>query len=85
MKSVVVGFGGALPQKCIKNDELPASLNTSDEWISQRTGIKQRYVIDEGETTSTLATKAAKDALAWLERLPVIILFQQPLAWFRKI
>ena len=63
MKSVIIGFGGALPQKCIKNDELPASLNTSDEWISQRTGIKQRYVIGEGESTSTLSTKAAKDAL----------------------
>ncbi|MCR4623627.1 MAG: ketoacyl-ACP synthase III [Alphaproteobacteria bacterium] len=70
MKSVVVGFGGALPQKCIKNDELPASLNTSDEWISQRTGIKQRYVIDEGETTSTLATKAAKDALDFAKVSP---------------
>lgn len=63
MKSVVVGFGGALPQRCIKNDELPASLNTSDEWISQRTGIKQRYVIGEGESTSSLATEAAKEAL----------------------
>lgn len=70
MRSVVVGFGGALPQKCIKNDELPASLNTSDEWISQRTGIKQRYVIGEGESTSTLATKAAKDALDFAKISP---------------
>ena len=70
MKSVVVGFGGALPKKCIKNDELPASLNTSDEWISQRTGIKQRYVISEGESTSTLATKAAEDALNFAKISP---------------
>ena len=63
MKSVIVGFGGALPQRCIKNDELPSSLNTSDEWISQRTGIKQRYVIGEGESTATLATEAAKESL----------------------
>ncbi len=70
MKSVVIGFGGALPQKCIKNDELPASLNTSDEWISQRTGIKQRYVISEGESTSTLATKAAKEALGFAKISP---------------
>lgn len=70
MKSVVVGFGGAFPQKCIRNDELPASLNTSDEWISQRTGIKQRYVIGEGESTSTLATKAAKDALDFAKVSP---------------
>ena len=65
MKSVFVGFGGALPQRCIKNDELSKSLDTSDEWISQRTGIKQRYVIGEGESTSTLATAAARDALAY--------------------
>ncbi len=70
MRSVVVGFGGALPQKCIKNDELPESLNTSDEWISQRTGIKQRYVISEGESTSTLATEAAKDALRFARISP---------------
>lgn len=70
MKSVVVGFGGALPQKCIKNDELPASLDTSDEWISQRTGIKQRYVIGEGESTSTLATKAARNALDFAKVSP---------------
>ena len=70
MRSVVVGFGGALPKKCIRNDELPASLNTSDEWISQRTGIKQRYVIGEGESTSTLATKAAKDALDFAKISP---------------
>lgn len=63
MKSVIVGFGGALPQRCVKNDELPSSLNTSDEWISQRTGIKQRYVIGEGESTATLATEAAKESL----------------------
>lgn len=63
MKSVIVGFGGALPTKCIKNDDLPETLDTSDEWISRRTGIKQRFVISDGENTSTLATKAAQDAL----------------------
>ena len=65
MKSVIVGFGGALPTKCIKNDDLPATLDTSDEWISRRTGIKQRFVISDGENTSTLATKAAQDALGF--------------------
>ncbi len=70
MKSVVVGFGGALPQRYVKNDELPASLNTSDEWISQRTGIKQRYVIGEGESTSSLATAAAKNALSFSKISP---------------
>lgn len=70
MKSVIVGFGGALPQRCIKNDELPVSLNTSDEWISQRTGIKQRYVIGEGESTATLATEAAKESLDYAKISP---------------
>lgn len=70
MKSVVVGFGGALPSKCIKNGDLPSSLDTSDEWISQRTGIKQRYVIAEGESTATLASKAAKDALDFAKISP---------------
>ena len=70
MKSVIVGVGGALPRKCIKNDELPESLYTSDEWISQRTGIKQRYVIGEGESTSTLATEAAKQALEYAKISP---------------
>lgn len=63
MRSVVIGFGGALPKKCVRNDELPASLNTSDEWISQRTGIRERYIIGSGESTSGLATKAAQEAL----------------------
>lgn len=70
MKSVVVGFGGALPKRCIKNDELPESLDTSDEWISQRTGIKQRYVIGEGESTASLATQAARKALECAGILP---------------
>ena len=37
MKSVIVGFGGALPKRCVSNFDLPADLDTSDEWISQRT------------------------------------------------
>lgn len=70
MKSVFVGFGGALPQRCIKNDELSGSLDTSDEWISQRTGIKQRYVVGSSESTSTLATQAAKEALSYAKVSP---------------
>ncbi|MDR1982366.1 MAG: ketoacyl-ACP synthase III [Holosporaceae bacterium] len=63
MNSVPIGLGISLPQKCIKNNELPKELNTSDEWIVQRTGISQRYIASEGETTASLATQAALKAL----------------------
>ncbi|MDR1375235.1 MAG: ketoacyl-ACP synthase III [Holosporaceae bacterium] len=61
--AIIVGIGAALPSKCVKNSELPRELNTSDEWIFQRTGIKQRYLATEMETTASLATEAAKNAL----------------------
>ena len=64
MNSVMIGFGAALPKKCILNTELSPDLNTSDEWITRRTGIKQRYIAAEkSETTSSLAVAAAKSAL----------------------
>lgn len=62
MNSVLVGIGAALPKKCVLNSDLPAELNTSDEWIIQRTGIKQRYIAEQ-ETTSSLATEAARNAI----------------------
>lgn len=62
MNSVIIGFGAALPRKCIFNDELPSELNTSDEWITRRTGIKRRYVA-ESETTASLAAEAGMKAL----------------------
>ena len=64
IKSRMIGAGKALPAKLVKNADLPAHLETSDDWIQERTGIKQRYVAGEGEYTSTLAIAAAKDALA---------------------
>jgi 3-oxoacyl-[acyl-carrier-protein] synthase III len=63
LRSCVRGVGAALPARIVTNDELARSLDTSDAWIQQRTGIKQRYVAGEGETTSTLATRAAEGAL----------------------
>lgn len=64
MNSVMIGFGAALPKKCVLNTELSPDLNTSDEWITRRTGIKQRYIAaEESETTSSLAVAAAKSAL----------------------
>ena len=63
LRSCVRGVGAALPARIVTNDELARTVDTSDEWIQQRTGIKQRYVAGEGETTSTLATRAAEAAL----------------------
>jgi len=63
LRSCVRGVGAALPARIVTNSELTQTLDTSDEWIQQRTGIKQRYVAGEGETTSTLATRAADGAL----------------------
>ncbi len=63
LRSCVRGVGAALPARLVPNGELAHAVDTSDEWIQQRTGIKQRYVAGEGETTSTLATKAADAAL----------------------
>jgi 3-oxoacyl-[acyl-carrier-protein] synthase-3 len=58
-----VGFGSYLPAHRLTNDELARRIDTSDEWITQRTGIRARHVAAEGETTSVIATRAAKAAL----------------------
>ena len=63
-RSVVVGTGSALPQRCVSNSELAAQVDTTDEWIVERTGIRQRYIAGEGETTASLATAAARAACA---------------------
>lgn len=63
-RSVVLGVGASLPAKCVTNAELEGKVDTSDEWIVQRTGIRQRYVAGAGETTSSLGVAAARDALA---------------------
>ena len=61
--SVVLGVGSALPRREVTNDELAQTVDTSDQWIVERTGIRSRYVAGEGETTASLATDAAKRAL----------------------
>ena len=63
IRSVITGTGSALPERCVTNAELAERIDTSDEWIVERTGIRQRYLANEGETTSTLATGAARAAL----------------------
>ncbi|MEO9899751.1 beta-ketoacyl-ACP synthase III [Nisaea sp.] len=62
-KSLLVGCGSYLPQRIVTNDELSKTVDTSDEWITKRTGIKQRHIAAEGEVTSDLAVNAARDAL----------------------
>ena len=64
IRSVIKGSGSALPTRLVTNDELAQRVDTSDEWIRERTGICQRYIAGEGETTGTLATAAARAALA---------------------
>jgi 3-oxoacyl-[acyl-carrier-protein] synthase-3 len=63
LRSVVRGVGACLPERVVSNDELATRVDTSDEWIVQRSGIKQRYIAGDHETTSTLGTKAALRAL----------------------
>jgi 3-oxoacyl-[acyl-carrier-protein] synthase-3 len=62
-RSVVLGVGSALPQRRISNEELAKTVETTDAWIVERTGIRSRYVAGEGETTASLATDAARRAL----------------------
>lgn len=62
-RSVVLGTGSALPARAVSNEELTRTVDTSDAWIRERTGIAMRHMAGEGETTSTLATEAAQKAL----------------------
>lgn len=62
-RSLIVGTGSYLPERIVTNAELAAKVDTSDEWIIERTGIHQRHVAADGECTSDLATKAALRAL----------------------
>ena len=63
-RSVLIGTGSALPARAVSNAELAGQIETSDEWIVERTGIRNRYIAGEGETTGTLATAAARAALS---------------------
>jgi len=63
MHSKIIGTGGYLPAKILSNKDLESIVDTSDEWIVERTGIKQRHICEKNETTSSMATKAALDAI----------------------
>ncbi|MAH83479.1 MAG: 3-oxoacyl-ACP synthase [Rhodospirillaceae bacterium TMED8] len=62
-RSIVIGCGSYLPRRVVTNNELAKSLDTDDDWIVSRTGIRQRHIADEGELTSDLALMAAQRAL----------------------
>ena len=64
IRSQVKGVGSALPKRVLTNAELAEKVETSDEWIVQRTGIRQRHIADETETTASLGEAAARAALA---------------------
>ena len=63
-RAIIAGTGSALPARRVSNAELAETVDTSDEWIVERTGIRFRHIAGEGETTATLATEAARRALA---------------------
>ncbi|WP_297322176.1 beta-ketoacyl-ACP synthase III [uncultured Bartonella sp.] len=63
IRSAICGIGSALPKRKMLNSELEGIVETSDAWIVQRTGIRQRYIADKDETTVSLGTAAAKAAL----------------------
>ena len=62
-RSTIAGCGAYLPARIVTNDELAKRIETSDEWIAQRTGIRQRHIAADGELTSDLAIAASRQAL----------------------
>ncbi|MBO7244815.1 MAG: ketoacyl-ACP synthase III [Alphaproteobacteria bacterium] len=63
MRSIITGVGGYLPEKILTNFDLEKMVETSDEWIRERTGIQSRHIAADDQTTSSLAILAAKDAI----------------------
>ncbi len=60
----ITGTGGYLPERVVTNQELADMVDTSDEWIRERSGIKRRHIAAEGEKTSDMAVAAARKAIA---------------------
>ena len=63
-RSQIIGWGSYLPKQVLTNHELASRIDTTDDWITSRTGIRQRHIAAEGEYTSDLAVEAARAALA---------------------
>ena len=70
IRTVVRGVGSALPRRIMKNTDFEGIVETSDEWIIQRTGIRQRHIADDSETTASLGEAAARAALASAGMMP---------------
>ncbi len=70
VRSAVTGVGGYLPDRLVSNEELSTRVDTTDEWIRERTGIRQRYQAADDQPVSDLATEAARRALAAAGRTP---------------
>ena len=68
--AVIAGTGSSVPAKILTNEDFTKIVDTSDEWITTRTGIKARHIASGDETTATLSTEAAKTALADAELAP---------------
>ncbi len=66
----VIGWGMAVPEQVMTNDDIAAFVETNDDWIFTRTGIRQRYIAHEAESTATLAYNAARQALEVADILP---------------
>src|SRR5271165_6206110 len=62
--AILAGFGSQLPEKRLTNEDLARMVETNDEWIVQRTGIRERRIAGIDESTATLATDAARKAIA---------------------
>ena len=67
IRSILAGVGAYLPERAVSNDELALRLETSDAWIRDRTGIRQRYIAGPHETCAFMATQAARAALRQAE------------------
>ena len=72
IRSVVRGVGKSLPRRVLTNEELSRQVDTSDDWIVQRTGIRQRYIAGDDETTASLGEAAARAALKAANLSPAI-------------
>ncbi len=70
MRAHVAGWGKYVPSRVLTNDDLSRMVDTSDEWIVTRTGIRQRHIAGEEETTATMAVQAAREALEGAEVSP---------------
>ncbi|MBF8250496.1 MAG: 3-oxoacyl-ACP synthase [Deltaproteobacteria bacterium] len=63
VRARIIGTGSYTPKKILSNRDLEKMIDTSDEWITERTGIKERRIAADGETTSDMAAKAGKRAI----------------------